>query len=69
MAQTKLIWDVSRPDKITWLRSSAKIIDRAVLRGRKAALLVGGGATTFLMYSKCTVKIQLMYSQYTVNVQ
>ena len=69
MAQSKLIWNVTKPDKITWLCYNTKLIDRAVLRGRKAALLVGGGATTFLMYSKCTVKIQLMYSQYTVNVQ
>ena len=47
MAQSKLIWDVTKQDKITWLRYNTKLIDRAVLRGRKAALVVGGGATTF----------------------
>ena len=40
MAQSKLIWDVTKPDKITWLRYNAKLIDCAVLRGRKAALVV-----------------------------
>ena len=38
---------MTKPDKITWLRSNTKLIDRAVLRGRKAALVVGGGASTF----------------------
>ena len=47
MAQSKLIWDVTKPDKITWLRYNTKVIDCAVHRGRKSALVVGGGASTF----------------------
>ena len=51
MAQSKLIWDVTKPDKITWLRYNAKLIDHAVHRGRKSALVVGGGASTFFTHA------------------
>ena len=55
MAQSKLIWDITKPDKITWLCSKTKLIDRAVLRGRKSALVEGGGAITLFTVADFTV--------------
>ena len=54
MAQSKLIWDTTKPDKITWLRSKTKLIDRAVLTGRKAALVEGGGAIALFTVAEYT---------------
>ena len=54
MAQSKLFWNITKPDKITWLRSKTKLIDHAVLRGRKAALVEGGGAIALFTVAEFT---------------
>ena len=49
-----MIWDITKPDKITWLRSKTKLIDRAVLRGCKSAFVEGGGAITLFTVAEFT---------------